>query len=121
VVNQQLQQPRELDRDLCMTNSSLDPRVTVNPNRVKAADGVKGRQFVAALKAKYDGKRPIIEDVIFATVELADLQAGKSYLEISHHPHHGSHKPYYETKITNKSPKEFGSIDLELTFKRVKL
>ena len=103
-MNQQLQQTRELDRDLRLTTSSLDPQEIANPNRGKVADGMKGRQFVAALKAKYDGTRPIIEDVIFATVELADLQAGNSYLEIAHHIQRGSsHKPYYATKITNKS------------------
>ncbi|WP_309738462.1 MULTISPECIES: hypothetical protein [unclassified Chamaesiphon] len=101
--------------------TSLDRHVIATAQRGKVAtDKTKGQQFAAALKAKYDGTRPLIEDVIFATVELADLQAGKSYLEISHHPNRDSvgvgeasalaeasrnenRKPYYTTKITNKS------------------
>jgi hypothetical protein len=105
VINQQLQQTRESDLDLCVTTRSIEPSLIAEISRGKVAAGAtKGQQFAAALKAKYDGKRPIIEDVIFATVELADLQAGKSCLEISHHQHRGDdRKPYYTTKITNKS------------------
>ena len=88
-MNQQLQ-TRESDPAVCMT-TSLDRHVIATAKRGKVAtDKTKGQQFAAALKAKYDGTRPLIEDVIFATVELGDLQAGKSYLEISHHPDRGS-------------------------------
>ena len=102
-MNQQLQ-TRESDLAVC-TTTSLDRHVIATAKRGKVAtDKTQGPQFVAALKAKYDGTRPIIEDVIFATVGLADLQAGKSYLEIAHHADRSSDRhPYYTTKITNKS------------------
>jgi hypothetical protein len=102
-MNQQLQ-TRELDLAGCMTTSSIDRAAIANASRGKVAAGkTKGQQFAAALKAKHDGLRPIVEDVIFATVELGDLKAGKSWLEISHHSHPGSNKPYYATTITNRS------------------
>ncbi len=102
-MNQQLQ-TRELDLAVCMTTSSPTRNVIAKVNRGKVAgDKTQGQQFAAALKAKYDGSRPIVEDVIFATLELADLKAGKSWLEISHHSHPGSDKPYYATTITNRS------------------
>jgi hypothetical protein len=102
-MNQQLQ-TRESDLAECMTTRSLDRVAIANASRGKiATENTQGQQFAAALKAKYDGSRPIIEDVIFATMELGDLKAGKSWLEISHYSHPGIDKPYYATTITNRS------------------
>ncbi len=100
-MNQQLQQIRESDLAGCMTTSKLD-RTGMTITKGKVAAGVQGQQFAAALRAKHDGSRPIVEDVIFATVELRDLNLGK-WLDISHYSDSDRHKPYYSTKITNRS------------------
>jgi hypothetical protein len=43
-------------------------------------------------------------DVIFATIELKDLNIGKNFLNIKHtRNHQARHKPYYSTSITNLS------------------
>ena len=101
-MNQQLQQIRESDLAGCMTTSKLDRSGIANANRGTVVAGSKGQQFAAALRAKHDGSRPIIEDVIFATVALGDLDRGK-WLDISHSSDPDRHKPYYSTKIINRS------------------
>jgi hypothetical protein len=64
----------------------------------------KGLLFASAIKAKSDGSRPIVEDVIFATLDWADLKVGKNFLDIQHHRNRKDRqKPYYSTSITNRS------------------
>ncbi len=106
MMNQQLQQQRGLDLDFCLTTNKFTQRsITANSNRrsLEVRED-KGLQFAKAIKAKFDGSRPVVEDVIFATLERSDLKLGQSWLKIEHclNPE-ARNKPYYATKITNRS------------------
>jgi hypothetical protein len=77
--------------------------VKSNRQRVERASA-NGWQFAATIKERFDGSRPQVEDRIFATVERTDLKAGREWLEIEHYCHRADRgKPYYATKITNRS------------------
>jgi hypothetical protein len=106
-MNQQLQQQRNFrNLGVCIATSDLMSRgIVANPARRSApAPADKGRDFAMAIKAKFDGSRPTVEDVIFATLERSDLKLGKHWLKIEHcvNPE-ARNKPYYSTKITNRS------------------
>jgi hypothetical protein len=105
-MNQQLQQTRELDLGFCMTASMfVQGGIIAKSDRLKLpVPEDKGWKFAMALKAKFNGARPIVEDVIFATLERSDLKLGKSWLKIEHCLNSDARdKPYYATKITNRS------------------
>jgi hypothetical protein len=104
-MNQQLQHKRELDFGFGMATSKFNRVEVVNSDRSKLdRSSDRGLQFATAIKAKHDGSRPIIEDVIFATVDRIDLEVGKSWLSVNHHSNfEDRHKPYYSTSITNQS------------------
>ena len=83
-----------------------------NPESVTRSDSddsleskpAKGLEFATALKARVDGSRPIVEDVIFATLDWAELASGKNWLKIEHASNREDRqKPYYATSITNIS------------------
>lgn len=96
---------RKLSLDLDKTTNKLGEISPENSSkgRLEHADA-KGLLFASAIKAKSDGSRPIIEDVIFATLDWADLKAGKNLLEIQHRSNpEDRQKPYYSTSITNKT------------------
>jgi hypothetical protein len=104
-MNKQLQQMRKLNLNLNPTTSKLGEIGTEKSgkNRLEHTDA-KGLLFASAIKAKSDGSRPIVEDVIFATLDWADLKVGKNFLEIQHYRHRQDRqKPYYSTSITNRS------------------
>jgi hypothetical protein len=103
-MNQQLQQMGKLNLDLRVTTSKFKVGI-VNSDRSKFdRTQTKGWQFVKAIEAKFDGTRPIVEDVIFATLEPTTLKVGKSWLDIQHRSNpEAPHKPYYATSITNRS------------------
>jgi hypothetical protein len=63
-----------------------------------------GLEFATALRARVDGSRPIVEDVIFATLDWEELATGKNWLKIEHSSNREDwQKPYYATSITNIS------------------
>lgn len=105
-MNEQLQAERTLDLAPDLADGKSDERETVdssNSNNV-AATQPNGLLFAAALKAKADGSRSIVEDAIFAKLDWADLKAGKSFLQIQHRSKpEDRRKPYYSTTITNRS------------------
>ena len=89
---------------------AIEPGMTSQPSgsdvdgNISLEPPANGCEFATALKARADGLRPIVEDVIFATLDWADLEAGKSWLEIQHDRNHEDRqKPYYATSITNRS------------------
>lgn len=97
-----------------MQESNLDPEITTNQmsgsttgagrDRSLESKPVNGLEFATALKARVDGSRPIVEDVIFATLDWAELAAGKNWLKIEHSSNREDRqKPYYATSITNIS------------------
>jgi hypothetical protein len=104
-MNEQLQQMGKLDLDLCMTTSNLNKIEIVKSERSRLDRAqTNGSLFAKAIEAKYDGTRPIVEDVIFATLERTDLEVGKSWLDIQHRRNpQDRQKPYYSTIITNRS------------------
>jgi hypothetical protein len=105
-MNQQLQQIGKLNLDLRVTTSKFDRVRIVNSARNERFDRTqtKGWEFVKAIEAKFDGSRPIAEDVIFATLEPTALKAGRSWLDIQHRRNpEARQKPYYATSITNRS------------------
>jgi hypothetical protein len=54
-----------------------------------------------------DLPKTIKKDIIFATLNLTDLQVGKSFLDIKHHADpEAPQKPYYSTSITNRSAEQ---------------
>ena len=104
-MNEQRQQSQS-DLDLCMTTSKLSrfDEMESEFTSPELAPAKSGAAFASALKAKFDGTRPIVEDVIFATVEWDELTAGKSWLAVSHSQDRDRiDKPYYATSITNRS------------------
>jgi hypothetical protein len=104
-MNKQLQQMRKLNLDLARTTNKLGEIGSENSNksRLEHTDA-KGLLFASAIKAKSDGSRPIVEDVIFATLDWADLKAGKNLVDVQHRRNPGDRqKPYYSTSITNRS------------------
>jgi hypothetical protein len=89
---------------------AIEPGMTSQPSGsdvdgdISLEPPANGCEFATALKARADGLRPIVEDVIFATLDWADLEAGKSWLEIQHDRNREDRqKPYYATSITNRS------------------
>jgi hypothetical protein len=112
-MNEQRQQSQS-DLDLCMTTNKLGrlDEMEIDRSSTELAPAIRGAEFASALKAKFDGTRPVIEDVIFATVEWNELTAGKNWLDVSHqqdsaeptlHERDRLDKPYYATSITNRS------------------
>jgi hypothetical protein len=104
-MNEQSQQSQS-DLDLCMTTSKLGrfDEIEIDRSSTELAPAKRGAEFASALKAKFDGTRPVIEDVIFATVEWDELTAGKNWLDVSHQQDPARlDKPYYATSITNRS------------------
>lgn len=102
-MGEQLQRMPESNLDLGMTTGKLSKIETVKINRMESTPA-NGLQFATALKARSDGSRPTIEDVIFATVDWADLKVGTNFLDVQHccNPE-DRQKPYYSTSITNRS------------------
>jgi hypothetical protein len=104
-MNDRLQQMRKLNLDLGTTTSKLGEIGTEksNKSRLEHTDA-KGLLFASAIKAKSDGSRPIIEDVIFATLDWAELKVGNRIVDIHHcNTPENRQKPYYSTSITNRS------------------
>ena len=104
-MNEQLQQMRKLNLHLDQTTNKLGKIGTEksSQSRLEHTDA-KGLLFASAIKAKSDGTRPIVEDVIFATLDWDDLKVGKNLLAIQHHRNpNDRQKPYYSTSITNKT------------------
>lgn len=104
-MNQLLQAEGKINFGLGRRSRKYSNSDSVNSNRPRlgcaSADGWK---FAAEIKAKFDGSRPVVEDRIFATVEQADLKAGRDWLKIEHFCQREDRgKPYYSTKITNRS------------------
>jgi hypothetical protein len=84
-------------------NEQLEAERTLN----LAPDLANGLLFASALKAKANGSRPIVEDVIFATLDWDELKAGKSLLDVRHQSKpKDRRKPYYSTSITNRSTEQ---------------
>lgn len=105
-MNEQLQETGKLNLSLCMTTSKLNETVNPTYSRLEPTPA-SGLLFATAIKAKADGTRPIVEDVIFATLDRADLKVGKSFLEIQHCSNpEDRQKPYYSTSITNICPEK---------------
>jgi hypothetical protein len=107
MMNKQLQELPKLNLDPCMATSKLSTIAPVDLSRNRDSldyTQLNGSMFATAIKDKADGSRPIVEDVIFATLDLADLKVGKSLLEIRHcRNRQDRQKPYYSTSIANKS------------------
>jgi hypothetical protein len=77
--------------------------ITSSKSRLEYTDA-KSLLLGSALEVKSDESIGMIEDVIFATLDWADLNVGKSFLDIHHcRNREDRHKPYYSTKITNRS------------------
>ena len=107
MMNKQLQEMPKLTLDLAMATTKRISIETVNSRKKLEQTRLSGSLFAAALKDQFDGSRPIIEDVIFATLDWADLKAGKSLLDVQHYRHRQDrHKPYYSTSITNRSTEQ---------------
>jgi len=102
-MGDQLQRMPESNLDLPMTTGELGKIETVKINSMESTPA-NGLQFATALKARSDGSRPTIEDVIFATVDWADLKVGTSFLDVQHcWNREDRQQPYYSTSITNRS------------------
>ncbi|WP_310481408.1 hypothetical protein [Chamaesiphon sp. VAR_48_metabat_403] len=102
-MNEQRQQSQS-DLDLWSSTNQLGQIDEIDCSKTELAPAKRGAAFASALKAKFDGTRPIIEDVIFATVEWDELTAGKNWLDVSHQKDPSRiDKPYYATSITNRS------------------
>lgn len=104
-MNDRRQQMHKLDLKLGKkTTKQIDSGTIISSKSRLEHTDAKGLLFASALKAKSDGSRPIVEDVIFATLDWADLKVGKSFLDIQHcRNREDRHKPYYSTKIANRS------------------
>ncbi len=107
MMSKQLQERPKLDLDPCLATSKLRTIKTITSSKTKHSleyTQLAGSLFATALKAKADGSRPIVEDVIFATLDWADLKVGKSFLDVQHCRNRADRqKPYYATSITNRS------------------
>ncbi|WP_146138401.1 hypothetical protein [Chamaesiphon polymorphus] len=104
-MNQLLQAEGKINFGVGRTSRKYRKSDSVSSNSPRleraSADGLK---FAAKIKAKFDGSRPVVEDRIFATVEQADLKIGREWLKIEHFCQQEDRgKPYYSTKITNRS------------------
>jgi hypothetical protein len=108
-MNEQLQAERTLDLapDLAIDKSDRSETVDASNSNNVTATQPNGLLFAAALRAKANGSRSIVEDAIFATVDGDDLKAGKSFLDIRHRSkREDRRKPYYSTTITNRSTEQ---------------
>ena len=104
-MGEQRQQMQESNLDLGRTTDRMSGSTTgVSGDDELESKPANGEEFVAALKARVDGSRPMVEDVIFATLDWDDLAAGNNWLKIEHSSNREDRqKPYYATSITNIS------------------
>jgi hypothetical protein len=104
-MNEQLPAKRILNFVPDLTNGQSEEGETVDsrPSSVKATQS-NGLVLASVLPADANSSCPIVENVIFATLDWADLKAGKSFLDIRHQRKpEDRRKPYYSTSITNRS------------------
>jgi hypothetical protein len=81
----------------------IDTFATVNPIDPQS-DRDRGDNLPSSAVIEAPVEAMPIIDTSFTTVNLADLKAGKSFLDIKHHCEPGEPpKPYYSTSITNRS------------------
>jgi hypothetical protein len=102
-MNDRRQQMHKLDLKLGKKkNKPIESGTT--PSRNSRLEHTDVFSLGSTLGAKSDEPVGMIENVIIATFDRADLNVGKSFLDIQHCRNlEDRHKPYYSTKITNRS------------------
>lgn len=107
-MSERLQTESKSNLDNCLTTSRIGQSETkVDRMEMISAKSHSSELDSPQLAAVTIGDALPIDknmDVIFATLELPDLKVGKSFLAIEHSTDaNNRHKPYYSTRITNRS------------------
>lgn len=103
-MGEQLQQMQESNDPQIVTTVAIGSTTGSGNSDELESKLANGLEFATALKARADGSRPIVEDVIFATLDRAELATGQNWLKIQHSSNwEDRQKPYYATSITNIS------------------
>ncbi len=99
-MNEQLQTKSKLNGDSPISGSLIN----LETGRLRGIETTRINQFRDNRIIFDDQSQPLPEDVIVATLTLADLRVGKNFLDITHTVDaNDRQKPYYATNITNRS------------------